>query len=118
MKLLGMTFNLMTLGGIAAAIGLVIDDAIVVVEAIYTAMAQGRPRIEAVREAVGEILLPLTGSTLTPVVVFVPLAFLTGVAGVVLRALAITMTVALVSSLCLAVTLTRSLAAWSFRTRH
>ena len=46
MKLLGMTFNLMTLGGIAAAIGLVIDDAIVVVEAIYTSMAQGRPRLD------------------------------------------------------------------------
>ena len=118
MKLLGMTFNLMTLGGIAAAIGLVIDDAIVVVEAIYTAMAQGRPRIEAVREAVGEILLPLTGSTLTPVVVFVPLAFLTGVAGVFFRALAITMTVALLSSLGLAVTLTPSLAAWIIRSRN
>ncbi|HEV8291561.1 MAG TPA: efflux RND transporter permease subunit, partial [Tepidisphaeraceae bacterium] len=117
MKLLGMTFNLMTLGGIAAAIGLVIDDAIVVVEAIYTAMAMGRPRAEAVREAVGDILLPLTGSTLTPVVVFIPLAFLTGVAGVFFRALAITMTVALLSSLVLAVTLTPSLAAWIIRSR-
>jgi CzcA family heavy metal efflux pump len=125
MKLLGMTFNLMTLGGIAAAIGLVIDDAIVVVEAIYTAMARGsggadipvRHPIEAVREAVGEILSPLTGSTLTPVVVFIPLAFLTGVAGVFFRALAITMTVALLSSLVLAITLTPSLAAWIIRSR-
>ncbi|HEV8379091.1 MAG TPA: efflux RND transporter permease subunit, partial [Tepidisphaeraceae bacterium] len=117
MKLLGMTFNLMTLGGIAAAIGLVIDDAIVVVEAIYTAIAMGRPRAEAVREAVGDILLPLTGSTLTPVVVFIPLAFLTGVAGVFFRALAITMTVALLSSLVLAVTLTPSLSAWIIRSR-
>src|SRR3954471_18176091 len=115
MKLLGMTFNLMTLGGIAAAIGLVVDDAIVVVEAIYTSMSTGRPRMDAVREAVGDILLPLTGSTLTPVVVFIPLAFLTGVTGVFFRALAITMTVSLLSSLVLAITLTPSLAAWIIR---
>ena len=76
MRALHMTFNLMTLGGIASAIGLVIDDAIVVVEAIHTKMATGLPRLTAVHEAVAEIFLPLTGSTLTPVVVFIPLAFL------------------------------------------
>src|SRR5205085_4749619 len=93
MKLLGMTFNLMTLGGIAAAIGLVIDDAIVVVEAIYTSMrgrsgTPARHPADAVREALRDILLPLTGSTLTPVVVFIPLAFLTAVPAVFFRALA------------------------------
>lgn len=117
MRLLGMTFNLMTLGGIAAAIGLVIDDAIVVVEAIHTKMAAGRPRFEAVHEAVSEILLPLTGSTLTPVVVFIPLAFLEGVPGVFFRALAVTMSVALLTSLALAVALTPSLAAWIIRAK-
>jgi CzcA family heavy metal efflux pump len=117
MRLLDMSFNLMTLGGIAAAIGLVIDDAIVVVEAIYTSMMSGRPRLEAIQEAIGEILLPLIGSTLTPVVVFIPLAFLNGVAGAFFRALAITMSVALLASLLLAVTLTPSLAAWIIRTR-
>jgi len=117
MRLLGMSFNLMTLGGIAAAIGLVIDDAIVVVEAIYTKMLAGRAGGEAIHEAIGEIFLPLTGSTLTPVVVFVPLAFLDGVPGVFFRALAITMTVSLLASLVLAITLTPSLAAWIIRKR-
>jgi len=118
MKLLGMTFNLMTLGGIAAAIGLVIDDAIVVVEAIYAKIAAGRSKLEAIQAAVGEILHPLIGSTLTPVVVFLPLAFLDGIAGVFFRALAATMVVSLLTSLVLAITLTPSLAGWFFRDRE
>ena len=112
MRTLGMSFNLMTLGGIAAAIGLVIDDAIVVVEAICTKIVAGRPRLEAVREAIGEIFHPLVGSTLTPVVVFIPLAFLEGLAGVFFRALAMTMVVSLLTSLLLAITLIPSLAGW------
>ncbi len=112
MKALGMSFNLMTLGGIAAAIGLVVDDAIVVVEAIWAKMSVGRPPALAIQEALAEILRPLVGSTLTPVVVFLPLAFLDGVPGVFFRALALTMVVSLLSSLVLAVTLTPSLAAW------
>jgi CzcA family heavy metal efflux pump len=114
-RLCGLSFNLMTLGGIAAAIGLVIDDAIVVVEAIYAKTAAGLDRAQTVEQAVGEILPPLVGSTLTPVVVFVPLAFLTGIAGVFFRALAITMVVALLMSLILALTLTPTLAAWAVR---
>ena len=90
MRLAGLSFNLMTLGGIAAAIGLVIDDAIVVVEAIYAKMPRGLPRLEAIQAAIGEIFLPLVGSTLTPVVVFIPLAFLDGITGVFFRALALT----------------------------
>ncbi|HEX4055102.1 MAG TPA: efflux RND transporter permease subunit [Tepidisphaeraceae bacterium] len=112
MKLFGQSFNLMTLGGIAAAIGLVIDDAIVVVEAIHVKMAEGLPRMQVIESAIGNILAPLVGSTLTPVVVFIPLAFLTGVAGVFFRALALTMVIALISSLVLALTITPSLAAW------
>ena len=117
MRLIGMSFNLMTLGGIAAAIGLVIDNAIVVVEAIHVKIAQGRPRLAGVQEAIGEILHPLVRSTLTPVVVFIPLAFLAGIDGVFFRALAFTMVVALLTSLILAVTLTPALAAWFTRDR-
>ncbi len=117
MKLAGLSFNLMTLGGIAAAIGLVIDDAIVVVEAIYAKIAGGLSRLDAIQTAIGEILLPLVGSTLTPVVVFIPLAFLDGITGVFFRALALTMVVALLTSLGLALTLTPSLAAWFIRDR-
>jgi CzcA family heavy metal efflux pump len=112
MQLAGLSFNLMTLGGIAAAIGLVIDDAIVVVEAIHTRISAGGTRKEAVSEAIAAIVRPLVGSTLTPVVVFIPLTFLSDITGVFFRALALTMVVSLLTSLVLAVTLTPSLAAW------
>jgi CzcA family heavy metal efflux pump len=115
MKAMHMSFNMMTLGGIAAAIGLVIDDAIVVVEAMSARIAAGRPRLEGVQEGIGEILHALLGSTLTPVVVFLPLAYLSGLAGVFFRALGLTMTVALLVSLALALTLTPSLAGWLIR---
>jgi CzcA family heavy metal efflux pump len=118
MQVAGLSFNLMTLGGIAAAIGLVIDNAIVVVEAIYVKIASGLPRRDAIQAGIGEILVPLVGSTLTPVVVFIPLAFLEGISGVFFRALALTMVVALLTSLVLAVTLTPSLAAWFIRDRE
>ncbi|MBM3333712.1 efflux RND transporter permease subunit, partial [Candidatus Sumerlaeota bacterium] len=123
MKFTNLSFNLMTLGGIAAAIGLVIDDAIVVVEAIHTNMLLGMNRLEAVQEAIGALIRPLVGSTLTPVVVFIPLAFLEGITGVFFRALAMTMVVSLLTSLVLAVTFTPSLASWFVRvarreTRH
>jgi CzcA family heavy metal efflux pump len=111
MKVSGLSFNLMTLGGVAAAIGLVIDDAIVVVESIYAHRATGLDRAAAVRAGLAEVIEPLLGSTVTPVVVFLPLAFLSGIAGVFFRALAITMTVSLLTSLIVAVTLTPTLAA-------
>ena len=117
MRLLGMSFNMMTLGGIAASIGLIIDNAIVVVEAMCHKIAAGRPRLEGIHEAMGEILTALVGSTLTPVVVFLPLAYLNGMAGVFFRALGLTMIVALLVSLLLAITLTPSLAAWFIRGR-
>lgn len=111
----GLTFDLMTLGGIAAAIGLVIDDAIVVVENIYTHIARGKSRREAIKAAVDEITVPLIGSTVTPMVVFLPLTLLTGVTGVFFRSLAMTMIVSLLTSFVLAVTFTPVLAGWLVR---
>lgn len=108
--LMGQSFNLMTLGGLAAAIGLVIDDAIVVVENIALHRDAGESRVEAVRKALHEISRPLIGSTITPVVVFLPLIAVTGVTGSFFRALAITMAVSLLTSLALAVTWTPGLA--------
>lgn len=110
MWLAGLSFDLMTLGGVAAAIGLVIDDAIVVVENIYTHMLRGQPRRQAVEAAVSEITIPIIGSTITPVVVFLPLSLLTGVTGVFFRSLALTMAVALLTSLVLALSFTPVLA--------
>jgi CzcA family heavy metal efflux pump len=108
--IIGESFNLMTLGGLAAAIGLVIDDAIVVVENIVLHRDAGEDRIEAIRKALNEISRPLIGSTITPVVVFLPLIAVAGVTGSFFRALAITMTVSLLTSLLLAVTWTPGLA--------
>ncbi len=110
MWLARLSFDLMTLGGVAAAIGLVIDDAIVVVENIYTHMSRGQSRREAVQSAVSEITVPIIGSTITPVVVFLPLTLLTGVTGVFFRSLALTMAVALLTSLVLALAFTPVLA--------
>jgi CzcA family heavy metal efflux pump len=110
MGLARLSFDLMTLGGVAAAIGLVIDDAIVVVENIYTHMSRGQSRREAVQSAVSEITVPIIGSTITPVVVFLPLTLLTGVTGVFFRSLALTMAVALITSLVLALAFTPVLA--------
>ena len=104
MKVLGQSFNMMTLGGLAAAGGLVIDDAIVVVENIVLHRDGGEGRLEAVNGALKELTVPLIGSTLTPIVVFLPLISITGVTGVFFRALAIAMSVSLLTSLALALT--------------
>jgi CzcA family heavy metal efflux pump len=113
--IIGESFNLMTLGGLAAAIGLVIDDAIVVVENIVLHRDQGETRSQAARLALKEIATPLVGSTITPVVVFLPLVSVTGVTGSFFRALAITMTVALLTSLLLAITWTPALSLFLLR---
>ena len=118
LKVMGQTFNLMTLGGLAAAVGLVIDDAIVVVENIVLHRDAGQGRLEAIRSALKEITVPLIGSTITPVVVFIPLIVITGVTGVFFRALAVTMTVSLLTSLALAVTWTPTLSQYFIKGRH
>jgi CzcA family heavy metal efflux pump len=109
LKITNQSFNLMTLGGLAAAVGLVIDDAIVVVENIVLHRDSGETRIDAVRKALHEITTPLVFSTITPIVVFLPLILVTGVTGTFFRALAITMTVSLLTSLALALTWTPAL---------
>jgi CzcA family heavy metal efflux pump len=109
LRLLGQSFDLMTLGGLAAAVGLVIDDAIVVVENIVMHRDAGQTRAQAIRSALAEIRKPLIGSTVTPIVVFLPLIAITGVTGVFFRALAVTVGVALLTSLLLALTWTPAL---------
>ncbi len=100
LSLLGMTFNIMTLGGVAAAIGLLIDDVIVMIE--HIARRVGAPGIEhpsrAVLSAAKEFLPPLFGSSLATVVIFVPLAFLSGITGAFFKFLSLTMASALIIS--------------------
>jgi CzcA family heavy metal efflux pump len=111
MRLFGETINLMSMGGLAVAIGLVIDDAVVVVENIHRHRARGEP--DAIEKAVGELVAPVVGSTLTTVVVFAPLGLLSGVVGQFFRALSITLSVSVLISLFLALTLIPLLAHWS-----
>jgi CzcA family heavy metal efflux pump len=115
LKITGESFNLMTLGGLAAAVGLVIDDAIVVVENIVLHRDSGETRGVAVQRALRELMVPLVGSTITPIVVFLPLISVTGVTGTFFRALAVTMTVALLTSLLLALTWTPGLSLFLLR---
>jgi len=115
LKALGESFNLMTLGGLAAAVGLVIDDAIVVIENIVLHRDLGQGRFQAIHSALREVTAPLIGSTITPIVVFLPLIAIHGVYGTFFRALAITMGVSLFTSLALALTWTPNLSQYFVR---
>ena len=97
---LGMSFNMMTLGGMAAAVGLVVDDAVVMLEHLMRRMQEAEPGTKpSLLAAATEMARPLFGSTAATIVVFVPLAFITGVTGGFFKALAVTMTAALFVSL-------------------
>lgn len=115
MKLLGQSFNMMTLGGLAAAGGLVIDDAIVMVENIVLHRDGGERPLEATRRALKELTIPLIGSTLTPIVVFLPLISITGITGTFFSALAIAMSISLLTSLVLALGWTTNLGTYLIR---
>ncbi len=115
LRLIGQSFNLMTLGGLAAAVGLVIDDAIVVVENIVLHRDAGQGRLYAIQSALKEITVPLIGSTITPIVVFLPLISITGVTGTFFRALAVTVGASLLASLLLAFTWTPALSQYFIR---
>jgi CzcA family heavy metal efflux pump len=105
MYLMGQTFNLMTLGAMAIAIGLVIDDSVVITENIVRHLRINHDRHQAIRAALDELIWPVTTSTLTTVVVFLPLRLLTGVVGQFFAALSITLTIAVLVSFFLAVTI-------------
>jgi len=118
MKIAGLSFNMMTLGGLAAAVGLVIDDKIVVVENIVLHRDGGEPPLKATASALKELTIPLIGSTLTPIVVFLPLISITGVTGTFFRALAIAMSVSLLTSLVLALVWTTNLGTFMIRRKN
>ncbi|HEY5946877.1 MAG TPA: efflux RND transporter permease subunit [Kofleriaceae bacterium] len=105
MRWFGMTLNLMSLGGLAVAIGLVVDDAIVVTEGIVRRLEEGLPPEQAVELGTRDMFAPVVGTTLTTVVVFAPLALLTGITGSFLGALALTLAIAVLLSMMMALTL-------------
>lgn len=99
MAVSGQTLNLMSLGGMAIAIGLVIDDAIVVVEAIVRRREEGASPAAAVAEGLHEMTAPVVGTTVTTIVVLLPLAFMAGLVGSFFKALALTLASAVFASL-------------------
>jgi CzcA family heavy metal efflux pump len=134
MRLFGESINLMSMGGLAVAIGLVIDDAVVVIENVHRRLAalgsgggEGAPGTTAeapgaaagaIGEATAELVAPVVGSTLTTVVVLAPLGLLSGVVGQFFRALSLTLSVAVLVSLVLSLTLIPLLARWVYGGRR
>src|SRR5258705_8326770 len=110
MQLFGGTINLMSMGGLAVAIGLVIDDAVVVVENIHRRAGEGG---SSVVDAVSQLMAPLVSSTLTTVVVFAPLGLLSGVPGQFFRALSMSLSVAVLISLALSISVVPLMARWA-----
>ena len=111
LHLTGDTLNLMSLGGLAVAIGLIIDDTVVVIENIARHLAEGQTGDAAVDRASREISGAVIGSTLTTILVFVPLAFVRGVVGQFFQSLSISLTVALLVSMVVSLTIIPVLAA-------
>ncbi|MEO6969199.1 MAG: efflux RND transporter permease subunit, partial [Rhodanobacteraceae bacterium] len=99
LDLLHMSFNMMTLGGMAAAVGLIIDDVIVMLEHIMRRLRDASGHVhERIANAAFEFTRPLAGSSAATIVIFLPLAFLTGVTGAFFKALSLTMASALIIS--------------------
>ena len=119
MRLLGESINLMSMGGLAVAIGLVIDDAVVVVENIHRKLSAGAAEVDAaIDEAIRELIAPVVGSTVTTVVVLAPLGVLSGVVGQFFRSLSLTLSAAVLISLVLALTLVPLATGWLHRGRR
>ena len=100
----GLTLNMMTLGGLALGIGMMVDNAIVVLENIYRHRQEGLGRIEAAKKGTAEVGSAVIASTLTTVSVFLPIVFLEGLASQIFRPLALTVTISLLASLLVALT--------------
>ncbi|MEJ7838810.1 MAG: efflux RND transporter permease subunit [Thermomicrobiales bacterium] len=99
------SLNIMTLGGLAVAVGRVVDDSIVVLESVYRHVQRGEDSKKAAYEGTKEVALAITASTLTTVAVFLPLAFVSGLIGEIFRPFALTVTFALLASLFVALTI-------------
>ena len=115
MNWLGYTFNIMTLGGLTLAVGLVVDDAIVVIENTFRHLEQGKPRDVAAMDGAREVILAVTASTFTTMAVFIPLSLAKNIAGKLARPLSLTVCLALGASLIVAFTVIPAIAASLFK---
>ena len=101
----GVTLNLMTLGGLALGVGMLVDNSIVVLENIYRFRNQGYSKIEAAHIGAKEVGMAITASTLTTVAVFLPIVFMEGITSTIFKEMALTITISLFASLLVAITL-------------
>ena len=101
----GITLNMMTLGGLALAVGMLVDSAIVVLENIFRFNSEGYSREEAAIQGASEVGMAITASTLTTIAVFVPIMFVEGIVGTIFRDFALTVTLSLAASLVVSLTL-------------
>jgi len=106
----GLTLNMMSLGGLALAVGMLVDNSIVVLENVFRHREEGEPAKEGAIWGTREVTMPIIASTLTTIVVFLPIFFVPGVAGVLFREQALTVTLSLTVSLFIALTLVPLLA--------
>ncbi len=111
MYMFDLSLNIMSLGGIALAVGMLVDNAVVVLENIVRHREEGRSRIEAATRGTSEVGTAITAATLTSVAVFFPMVFITGIAGQLFRDQALTVSFSLLFSLIVAMTLVPMLAA-------
>ncbi len=111
----GISLNIMTLGGLAVAVGRVVDDSIVVLEAIYRHVQRGESTKKATLEGTKEVAMAITASTLTTVAVFLPLSFIGGLIGEIFRPFALTVTFALLASLLVSLTIVPVMASYFIR---
>ncbi len=118
MYLNGVSLNIMSLGGIALAVGMLVDNSIVVLENIVSKKEQGLDVVESARSGTAEVAGAVFASTLTTIAVFFPMVFITGIAGQLFRDQALTVTFALAFSLIVALTLIPMLAALGGRHRY
>jgi len=105
LELMGLTINMMSLGGLALGIGMILDSSIVVLENIFRHREEGRGAIEGALKGSQEVGMAITASTLTTICVFLPLLFLRGIEGVMFKQMALTVTFALLASLVVALSL-------------
>ena len=115
LKATGYSLNILTLGALTIAIGRVVDDSIVVIENIKRHLSYGEAKITAILTSIREVAGAITASTLTTVAVFLPIAFVAGLAGELFRPFALTVTIALISSLLVSLTIVPVLAYWFLR---
>src|SRR5690554_5944220 len=109
------SLNLMTIGGLALGVGMLVDNSIVVIENIYRHLEMGKTRIKAAAEGATEVGLAITASTLTTIAVFVPMVFSEGITGILVRGLALTVAFSLFASLFVALTIVPVFASYIFK---